>query len=167
MFNKSVPEATTIQDQKFTFKTTSDKNIAIVEICKLAQFDSRYAKIAFTEVFNEITSCVNAEQYAVIAMPFRDNDNNYKEVPVGYVLWGSFNDITLAIYAKGIRAISPIEYKSGADKWVVQFSSPFGFQDEVFNQVKDKFPDLFREDKLLAIDLLEQIPYLRNNSKHK
>jgi hemolysin-activating ACP:hemolysin acyltransferase len=167
MFNSSTPEATIIQEDKFVIKNTKDMNLAVNEVCKLAQFDSRYSRIPFTDVYSEILACVTANQFAIIAMPFRNDKNEYLETPVGYVLWGAFSPLTLAVYAKAIRNLSPIEYRSGPDRWVVQFGTPFGMQDEILNYVKLKLPELFRDDKLLAIDILEKIPYLRDNNKQK
>jgi hemolysin-activating ACP:hemolysin acyltransferase len=100
-------------------------------------------------------------------MPFRNANNEYLETPVAYVLWGAFSPLTLALYAKGIRSLAPTEYKSGVDKWVVQFGTPFGMQDEIFHYVKLKLPELFRDDKLLSIDILEKIPYSKDNLKQK
>jgi hemolysin-activating ACP:hemolysin acyltransferase len=167
MFNVSTPESTIIQDDKFVVKNTKDNNLAINEICKLAQFDGRYAKVPFTDVFSEIQSCVMHNQYCIVAMPFRNSKEEYLETPVAYVLWGSFSPLTLALYGKSIRNLSPIEYKSGVDKWVVQFATPFGMQDEIFHYIKLKLPELFRDDKLLAIDILEKIPYSKDNLKQK
>jgi hemolysin-activating ACP:hemolysin acyltransferase len=133
----------------------------------MAQYDSRYAKLPFYEFFNEIIACVSFKNYAIVAMPFETSDNQVKETPVGYVLWGEFNQLTLALYAKGIRQLAVPEFKSGEDRWVLQLCTPFGFQTELLDFIKLSLPQLFKNDKMMVLDLLEKVPFHRDERNKK
>jgi hemolysin-activating ACP:hemolysin acyltransferase len=152
---------------KFILKQNQDKDTAISQICKLAQYDGRYAKVPFYELFNEIMGCTVYNNYAIIVMPFNDSNGLLKETPVGYILWAKFNQITLALYAKGIRQLAVPEFNQGDDIWALQFCTPFGFQEELLQFVKSNLPQLWKDDKMLSLDLLERVPYSRADRDNK
>lgn len=155
------PQQSQKQSEKAPLKIMQceNKDIAISYICKLAMFDSRYASMPFSVILNEIYACVNHNQYSVIAMTYDAPDGKQHDTPVGYVLWGKFNHMTLAVYAKNIRVISPGEYKSGDDEWCVQFCSPFGYQQELLEFAQKTMPNLMNNEKLKSLDLFEKIGY--------
>lgn len=134
-----------------------NEDIAMSYISKLAMFDGRYAQKSFIEIFNEIFACVTKKQYAVIALPYNAPDGQIHETPVAYVLWGEFNEMTLAMYSKNIRMLSPGEFKSGDDKWITQLCTPFGYQEELLELLTKELPDLFSKEKLKSLELFEKV----------
>lgn len=135
-----------------------DKDIARAYIANLAMFDARYAKKSFVEIYNEIFACTQHNQYALLALKYDAPDGKQHDTPVAYILWANFNEMSLAMYSKGIRMLSPGEFKSGDDQWLVQMCCPFfNAQDDIIKLLKREMPGLVTNDKIKALDLFEKI----------
>ena len=142
----------------FTFYKAQSHHEAMGLCGMLAQFDSRLANRPFQEVFNEIHACVMHKQYAILAMPVQQK-LGVKDTPVGYILWGKMNFTASALYGKQIRQLSPGEYNCGDQLWVVQFCTPFGMKEEIFQCCKQNIPELAQNKGIFTIDLFEELPH--------
>lgn len=141
----------------FSLYNTDDKNIAIGMMSTLAHFDGRLADRPFSQVMNEIYACATHQQYAIACLKYISTDDKPRDTPVGYLAWGLMNPMVSAVYGKSIRQLSPAEFKSGDLLWIVQFVSPFGFRDELYNYVVENV-DVLRSTKKLTLDYGEEIP---------
>lgn len=142
----------------FTFYKASSHHEAMGLCAMLAQFDSRVANQPFQQVMNEIHACVMHKQYAIVAMPV-DQKLGTKDTPVAYVLWAKMNFTASALYGKQIRQLSPGEYNCGEQLWIVQFCTPFGMKDEIFDCCKREIPELRDSKATFTIDLFETLPH--------
>lgn len=140
-----------------TLLTPPNPHEAAGIIALLAQFDLRTANRSFLSVFNEIHACVMHKQYAIVQMPSTTAAGN-KSTPVGYILWGLMNFTSSAIYGKQLRQLSPGEYNSGDQLWIVQFASPFGMKQEIYDCCMSNIPLLRDTKQKLALDLFENVP---------
>ena len=60
---------------------------------------------------------------------------------------------------KGIRELSPAEFKSGTQFWIIQYCSPFGFRDELWDFLSANLKVMSEHPRKLTLDYGEEIPH--------
>jgi cytolysin-activating lysine-acyltransferase len=59
--------------------------------------------------------------------------------PIGFVSWAFLNEeAEERIVTKGIRRLMPTDWKSGSALWLIDFLSPFGGQNEMLKELREK-----------------------------
>lgn len=157
----------TIETNNLQLMQAGSQHEAIGLIAFLAHCDERYAKRPFAEVLNQIYGCVAHKQYAVVGTMMEPAPlpgaggltTPPRMVPVGYVIWANLNYISASLYAKGIRQLSPSEFKSGSQRWIMQVGAPYGDQETIWKFFKERL-DLAKSDEpLYTLDWLENSSY--------
>lgn len=160
-YDSSNNSINSLSDTNYFYELVRTEQVseAYTSASKLAMLDSRYCNIPFALMHEEMLTCIQLNQYAIISMPFNDKQNNKQQTPVACLMWGMFNPVTLNIYAKGIRQLSPAEFKSGDDPWIVHLTAPFGDHERLRDFIKSSIPLLSNHQQLLTLDLFEKLSY--------
>jgi len=59
--------------------------------------------------------------------------------PLGFATWAYLGEEAQErIVDNGIRRLMPTDWKSGENLWLIDFVSPFGGQEKMFNELKDE-----------------------------
>lgn len=62
-----------------------------------------------------------------------------EETPIGFASWAYLSeDVEERIQSKGIRKLMPTDWKSGDQLWLIDFLAPFGGQEEMLKDLKEK-----------------------------
>lgn len=58
--------------------------------------------------------------------------------PIGYASWAYLNEDAEARIRQGIRRLMPTDWKSGETLWLIDFLTPFGGQEQMIKELKEK-----------------------------
>jgi cytolysin-activating lysine-acyltransferase len=59
--------------------------------------------------------------------------------PIGYASWALLGEeAEERIVTRGIRRLMPTDWKSGENLWLIDFLSPFGGQEEMLKELREK-----------------------------
>lgn len=137
---------------------------AIGAMCRIAMFDAVQARRQFSSVMNEVFAASMHGQYAVASMVVDDGSAEPKLSPAGYIIWASMNKFNSTVYGNGTRELSPSDYYSGEDKWLIQFVTPFGFRTELWDYFKQQVTALSKSLPLLMLHDPSDLLYNKENN---
>lgn len=115
-------ELSTDNIKPISFNTTKE---AIGVIAFLLSFDERFKDQPYASVVNDIYCSVMHGFYSVAAHEVPQQTGEALIQPVAVLCWGMFSPTTAVLRANNIRALAPIEFKSGNKPFFTLFSSPF------------------------------------------
>lgn len=71
-------------------------------------------------------------------------------IPVAYASWAYLNEEAAARLTKGEKRLRPTDWKSGSELWLIDLIAPFGGQEEIVRELKDK---VFGEQKVKSLQV--------------
>lgn len=158
-----------INTSSLQLMNAADPHTAMGLCAFLASCDQRYGKMPLSRAMNEIYAAVSHKQYAIVATmmeaaPLPGTGSQQLKspprlVPVGYVLWANLNYVSAALYAKGLRELSPSEFKSGSMRWLIQICTPYGDQEAIWNFFKKQLDLEPTNDPIYTLDFLENFSH--------
>ncbi len=75
-----------------------------------------------------------------------------KDRPIGCMMWAYANEDVAERLSAGNARLKPQDWKSGEDLWVVDIIAPYGGQDEMLKDLKEK---VFMAEKVKFLSVVE------------
>ncbi len=75
-----------------------------------------------------------------------------KDRPIGVIFWGRVNDEVEERLKKGNARLKPQDWKSGDKLWVIDIVAPYGGQDEMLKDLKEK---VFSEEEFRFLSVVD------------
>ena len=75
-----------------------------------------------------------------------------KDRPIGCILWGKVNEEVASRLSAGNARLKPQDWKSGEELWIVDIIAPYGGQDEMIKDLKEK---VFAEQALKFLGVVD------------
>ena len=139
-----------------SFNTTKE---AIGVISFLLSFDERFKSQPYSAVINDIYCSVMHGFYSVAAHEVPQERGEPLIQPVAALCWGMFSPTTAVIRANNIRAMAPIEFKSGNKAFFTMFSSPFEDPATMMKLLREKDTKLQSMANVTFVDKLFKPDY--------
>lgn len=71
-------------------------------------------------------------------------------VPIAYASWAYLNEDAAARLTSGEKRLRPSDWKGGEELWLIDLITPFGGQEQIVRELKDK---VFKGEKVKALQV--------------